>query len=291
MPIDINIGVVVPTHNRVGELLDCLESIYQQEDIKLSVFVINDGSKDNTTVKVKEVYPDVSVIEGDGNLWWSGSNNLGIKAAINQGCNYILLLNDDNILAPNAVKAMLECALTHADTIVGSLVLIKNTNTIGYAGAGIDWLKGGPFLKDYRKEYTNQYQELIDCDFLGGQGVLIESSIFTRFGLFDAKSFPQYHGDADFYIRVRKQGIKIVVTPDSIVWDGINPDGFPRYGFRQGLGKLIEAYTSRRSAVNLVEISHFFYRHCPIWLLPFALTRKLIGFSRGYLRAQSNQSA
>jgi GT2 family glycosyltransferase len=285
----IKVGIIIPTYNRVGELLDCLESVYKQQSINLLVFVINDGSKDDTTTKVKSIYPAVNIIEGDGNLWWSGCNNLGIKAAINQECDYILLLNDDNVLSPNSLNSMIDCASSRPNTIIGSVVLIKNTNRIGYAGAGVNWLKGGPFLKDHQKEYTNQYKNLIDCDFLGGQGVLIESSLFIRFGLFDAESFPQYHGDADFYLRVRRHGIKIVVTPDSVVWDGENPNGFPRYGFRQGFKKLFEAYTSRRSAVNILELSHFFYRHCPLWLLPFALTRKVLGFAKGYLSAKSNQ--
>lgn len=281
-----DIAVVIPTHNRISELLNCLESVYQQENAQLQVFVINDGSQDGTTERVKEAYSQTQIIEGDGNLWWTGATNVGIKAALEQGFKYILLLNDDNILAAGALKTLLNYAQNHPKTIVGSLVVIKGTSIIGYAGAGINWLKGGPFLKDYRHEYKGQYQNMIDTDFLGGQGVLIESSIFTKIGLFDSTCFPHYHGDADFYLRANAAGIKIVVHPQSIVWDSENPSSFPRYGFRKGFKKLVEAYISRRSPVNIVETTRFFWRHCPFWLLPIALPRKLLGFLKGYLHAQ-----
>ncbi|BAY33765.1 family 2 glycosyl transferase [Nostoc carneum NIES-2107] len=281
-----DIAVVIPTHNRVEELLECLESIYQQENVQLQVFIINDGSKDCTTERVRQAYPQTQIIEGDGNLWWTGAINVGIKAALEQGFKYILLLNDDNVLASGAVNNLLNYAQNTEQTIVGSLVLIKGTNIIGYAGAGINWFKGGPFLKDYRNEYKGQYQQMIDADFLGGQGVLIASSIFKKIGMFDSISFPHYHGDADFYLRAKAAGIKIVVHPQSIVWDSENPNSFPRYGFRKGFKKLIEAYISRRSPTNIVETTRFFWRHCPLWLLPVALPRRFLGFLKGYLHAQ-----
>ncbi|MDZ7957616.1 MAG: glycosyltransferase family 2 protein [Aulosira sp. DedQUE10] len=281
-----DIAVVIPTHNRIIELLECLESVYRQKNVKLQVFVINDGSQDGTTESVRKAYPQTQIIEGDGNLWWTGATNVGITAAREQDFKYILLLNDDNILADGALKTLLNYAQNHPDTIVGSLVLIKGTNTIGYAGAGINWFKGGPFLKDYRHEYKGQYQNMIDADFLGGQGVMIASSIFSKIGMFDSTSFPHYHGDADFYLRASAGGIKIVVHPQSIVLDSENPNSFPRYGFRKGFKKLVEAYISRRSPANIVETTRFFWRHCPLWLLPIALPRKFLGFLKGYLHAQ-----
>lgn len=280
------IAVVIPTFNRVGELLDCLRSIEAQRDVTIRAFVVDDGSSDGTAEQVRAAFPRAEVLRGDGHLWWSGATNLGVQAALRQGYRWIMLLNDDNVLDRNAAATLLDYAQRHPGTIVGSLVLVKGSNRIGYAGAGVNWLRGGPYLKDTLHDYRGQYRAPIAADFLGGQGVLIERAIFDRIGLFDARVFPQYYGDADFYLRARRRGVRVVVHPASVVWDGLNESGFPRYGFRRGLRKLINAYTSRRSAVNLKDTTRFFVRHCPPWLLPIALPRKVLGFAKSYVRAQ-----
>ena len=280
------IAAVIPTFNRAVDVIECLTALSVQQSISVQAIVVNDGSSDGTTEKILAQYPQTIVIEGDGNLWWSGCTNVGVQRALDDGFDYVLLLNDDNAMEPGAVMHLLAYAESHPSTLVGSLVLIKGTNLVAYAGCTVRWLKGGPGLKDYRQPYTNQYSHVISADYLGGQGVLINTDVFRKIGLFDAVKFPQYYGDADFYLRARRAGYEVVVEPKSIVWDGINPDGFPRYGFRRGFRKLLNAYTSRRSAVNVVDTTRFYIKHCPKVLIPFGLARRFLGYGRAYLMAQ-----
>jgi len=285
MQATYDVAVVIPTYNRAKDLLGCVDSVYAQTGIRPLVIVINDGSSDNTTTLVQARCPDIVVLEGDGNLWWSGATNLGIEYAILHKIKYVLLLNDDNILGDGSLSTLLGYAEQHPGVIIGSIVLIKDTQMIAYAGGGVDWMRGGTFLMDYRQPYHQQYNDVFNVGFLGGQGVLIPMSVFERVGRFDQKTFPQYYGDADFYLRAQAVGVSVVVHPKSIVFDGENPDGFPRYGFRKGIRKFVEAYTSRRSPVNIVDTTRFFVRHCPLWLVPWALSRKLLGFARGFIRS------
>ncbi|NJO90891.1 MAG: glycosyltransferase family 2 protein [Chloroflexia bacterium] len=104
--MQLNLSILIPVFNGLDFTKKCLadlENVSQtinNELIKLNTIVIDDGSKDGTSEWINKNYPYVHVLKGNGNLWWSGGINAGIRFALeNLDSNYFLLWNND--IKPN----------------------------------------------------------------------------------------------------------------------------------------------------------------------------------------------
>ena len=281
------IAVIIPTFNRVQTLLECLKSVYAQPDFPVKVIVVNDGSKDATSQKVKEIFPQVQIIEGDGNLWWAGAINAGLRHGLATGFDYFVLLNDDNILGPGALRQLVGFAEAHPDTIAGSLVRLKDTNLISDAGVAINWWRAGPYLKDFKQVYSpGKYPAIMPADALAGQGVLISRGNLEKTGLLHDQFFPQYFADTDFYLRARSKGIKVVINTASAVWN--NPPNRPKSprpaNLKEAFSRFVRLYTWPGSPYNLAANFRFWWRYCPTYLLPVAASYRLLSSLRYFIQ-------
>ena len=77
-----NVYIIIPVHNRKEITLKCLDTLKQNGDLdKYYVIVIDDGSTDGTSEAIQSLYPDVIILTGDGNLWWTGAIKKGMEYA------------------------------------------------------------------------------------------------------------------------------------------------------------------------------------------------------------------
>src|SRR6476659_7923642 len=91
------IYIVIPVHNRLDATRKCVQSLRRQNHAGFTIVLIDDGSNDWTSKFVKENYPEVIVLTSDGNLWWTGAINLGIRYAMVRGSaiDAVLVINND----------------------------------------------------------------------------------------------------------------------------------------------------------------------------------------------------
>ena len=99
--------ILIPVHNRKKFTHQCLLSLYKQTNKNFIVIVIDDGSTDGTEKMLTSEFPNVELLKGDGNLWWTKATNLGVKYALSQNAKYILILNDDTELSEDYIEKML----------------------------------------------------------------------------------------------------------------------------------------------------------------------------------------
>ena len=102
--------IVIPVHNRVQLTQGCLLSLRRQTRNDFKVVVIDDGSTDGTSEMVSSSFPESLLLRGDGNLWWTGATNLGVRHALDWGATYLMTLNDDVIATEDFVEKMLSWA-------------------------------------------------------------------------------------------------------------------------------------------------------------------------------------
>jgi GT2 family glycosyltransferase len=132
---------VIPVHNRRPITRQCLLCLHQQTFSNLKIIVVDDGSTDGTSEMIRAEFPEVILLHGDGNLWWTGATNMGVRYAMSQCCkeDYILIINDDVFVHPDYVVTLFNAAENSPGTLVQS-VYADADNVILDGGTHINWI-------------------------------------------------------------------------------------------------------------------------------------------------------
>ncbi|GHT87865.1 acetylglucosaminyltransferase [Bacteroidia bacterium] len=201
------IAVLLTYHNRKDKTLICLVSLYDcllLENQQIDVFLVDDGSTDGTSEAIKEKFPQVNIIQGNGNLFWNRGMHLAWKTATKtKDYDYYLWLNDDTVLCEHAVKELVKCAenTNGENIIVGTTCDSKNENLITYGGR----------IKKNRLIITPNGQ-IQKCDYFNGNIVLIPRFVYQKIGMNDTV-FHHALGDFDYGLRAKQMAVVSVVAP------------------------------------------------------------------------------
>lgn len=262
--IKSKLGIIIPVHNGLSYTSKCLNNIYSAiMDLgtsRIEVIVVNDGSSDNTSEWIKLNYPQTSLLQGDGNLWWSGGINMGVHHAIqNLNCDYILWWNNDILTDNKYFKNILEIIDNQEIDIVGSKIYFADKPSLIWSMGGIfNTVTGDKYMigmNEYDGEKFNIPQFV---DWLPGMGTIIHKKVFNSIGFVDAKNFPQYHGDSDFTFRAKLAGYKLLVFPQLKIWNDKSNSGILH---KNSYRSLINSLHSIKSNYHLGKDIHFYKRH------------------------------
>lgn len=258
-----NLYIIIPVHNRINITKKCLMSLLNQNDENFKIIVVDDGSNDGTSNMISELFPEVIVLKGDGNLWWSGATNMGIRFALNLNADYILCLNDDLVVRENFIKDIKYWSNRYPESLFGSISVNIENEEIIYAGTKFIWKTGKSI--DLQKDEVNkkiENKELITTDNYVGRGLLIPSKVFKEVGLFDEKGFPQSGADQDLTFKIGKKGYKIYINPDAKIYLKPSENGnifLKNFNFKNFFLYL----TSRKSSANIYYQVKLGWRHAP----------------------------
>lgn len=222
----MTVYVVVPVHNRRDYTRACLECLHAQNFYDIKIIVVDDGSTDRTGDMIEAKFPTVTLLRGDGNLWWVGAANLGIRHALQQ-CNsddYILVINDDLVVSEHYISSLVRAADSHPNTIIGSVEttadepdrIWKGGNTVNWKTAKFRILNRGRRLDEFPRGHT------VEVDTLTGRGTLFPSRALRETGLYDEVHFRQC-GDTELPVRARfKFGYRLLVAYDGVVVSNVS---------------------------------------------------------------------
>lgn len=201
----MKIAILLTCFNRRTKTLACLSQIHSQigmEDNNISIYLVDDGSTDGTSVAVKKEFPEVHLIQGDGTLFWNRGMLLAWETSLKED-NYdaVVWLNDDTFLLENAIQKLIEASFYHKDSIiVGSTAWNNDHTKYSYGG----YMQYNVLLEPKEKE--------VPCKFFNGNIVLVPSSVSKLIGLLDPY-FRHAKGDFEYGVRATKKNIKIFVLP------------------------------------------------------------------------------
>ncbi len=212
------VAAVVPVHNGRELTLTLLASLERVTYPALEIIVVDDGSTDGTAEAVADRFPRVRVVTGDGTLWWSGGINAGVGEALSRGAAFILTINNDIVVEPGFLEPLLESAGRTPRSIVTSKIHDQSDRSaVSSFGGTIDWLVGEIRDVTSRRDRCD-FTALRSCDWVNGSSTLIPAVVFREVGLLDEKGCPQYHGDAEFCLRARQHGYRLLADPRSVVY-------------------------------------------------------------------------
>ncbi|MEM3433164.1 MAG: glycosyltransferase family 2 protein [Candidatus Methanomethyliaceae archaeon] len=205
------LAALLTVHNRRATTLACLDALLGQllpAGIRLSVFLVDDGSTDGTAEAVRERFPEVRLLQGSGSLFWNGGMRLAFSKALKEGFDYYLWLNDDTHLYPGALHVLLETSLKLGPEaiVVGS---VQDPHTGAHTYGGVVRSNRYRPLR-FSLVAPGEAPRLVDT--MNGNCVLIPRQVAEKVGNLDP-NFTHSMGDFDYGLRARRLGFGVWVAP------------------------------------------------------------------------------
>jgi GT2 family glycosyltransferase len=209
--------IIIPVHNRKVITLTCLNTLQCNGDMgRYRILVIDDGSTDGTAEAISRFYPDVTVLPGDGNLWWTGSIAKGMKYAVKNGADYFIWLNDDTLPLANALpKLVHHCS---SDTKRIATAQCYTTDQL------IKPTYGGQLKHQWSIQlFSTPQGRQISCDCMSGNLVCLPRNVIDEIGYPPAERLPHCRADIVYTLMAKRAGYDLQVIGDAIAISPLNP--------------------------------------------------------------------
>ena len=219
---------VVLTYNNIQDTIECIYSLNRQTLLPSKILLVDNASTDGTPEVIRQLFPQVQIIESDVNRGVPAGYNLGIKEALLNKPDFLLIMNNDTILETSALESMVRCAVdNHKATIILPQIrfysaLHKQTisrNDIWTDGSYYRKFPPAIVLKDNRSRSDHNLTHRVE--FAPACVLLISPIVFNRIGFFDEDFFFLFE-DWDFSKRVDDSGLEIWTDPNAIVWHKVS---------------------------------------------------------------------
>ena len=217
------VGVVVLNWRRAKDTIECVRSLQAMSYPRFDIVIVDNASADGSTGMLRAAFPGITVIENSENLGYAGGNNVGIRYALERGADYVLLLNNDTVVAPNLLRDLVVAAESDRRIgIVGPEICdYHDPTTIWFTGAMIDWWTGASPHIGLGERDHGQYHQRVEVDRLTGCAMMVRRDVFERVGVFDPEYF-LYYEDVDFCVRAAKAGYKSYCVQTAKVWHKVS---------------------------------------------------------------------
>ena len=227
------IFIIILNWNGKKNTLQCLESIkhLQTWDLELKTIVVDNGSEEELRIENSELRM-IKLIRNKENLGFAGGNNVGIKYALENGADYILILNNDTLVDSSLVEELLEVAAQgeHIGIVAPKIYFVKGyefhkdrykeperEKVFWYAGGIMDWANVIGKHRGVDEVDWGQYDTVEETDFASGCCMFIRREVIEKIGMFDEKYF-LYYEDSDLCEKTKRAGFKIMYAPKAFLW-------------------------------------------------------------------------
>jgi hypothetical protein len=280
---DLNIVVVVLNWNGGDETLQCLRSLRKVRGLVPTRLLADNGSVDGSVERAKSEDPDLIVVEHGSNLGYAGGNNIAVDHAFKElGADWVCLVNSDVLVAADTFDMLLDGARaaeaegTGPVGAVGPCMLYRDRPEVVWANGGSVGLHiNVTQLIDHNRRNKGGVPH--DVDYLPGACLMVTRAAWEATGPLD-ESFFCYLEDADWCVRLRETGQRVVVVPEALAWHGVS--------ISTGGG-----YSTGRKYMTAVNSVHFLKKHGSFggWaaLLFFDLLLWPVAFVRGLLTGRA----
>lgn len=210
--------IVILTFNGWPDVYDCLNSLRAVTYPNFEILIVDNGSLNPPIDKVKTSYPHVTIVRNISNLGYAAGNNVGLRYALERKTAYVMLLNDDTLVAPDSLSLLVESAESHPRAaFVGPMVFhFDEPGTIQSAGGMLTW-NWHSFHRGRNETDVGQYVEIEEVKWITGCAILARMSVIERIGLLDP-DFYSYDEEVDWCLRASEAGFQVLFVPLAKIW-------------------------------------------------------------------------
>ena len=220
------LAVIVLSWNGAALTRDTLRSLAtcrMPQAWRLRVLVVDNASSDGSPQLVRDEFPGVELLALAENRRFAGGNNAGLERALAAGADAIMLLNNDVVADPGMIEKLL-AALAEDPSAGAAAPLIyfaPPTDRIWYAGGRCrPWLAHSSH-RAIRERDHGQFRSIEETGYLTGCCLLATTEAWRKVGLLDERYFI-YAEDADWCLRARAAGYKLLFVPTARLWHRVS---------------------------------------------------------------------
>jgi GT2 family glycosyltransferase len=221
--------IIIISHNGRKVVSRLLDSVYGSTYTSHRVILVDNNSKDGTTEIVKKRFPECNVINNRVNFGYGPACNIGIKKAIDDCAEFLLILNQDTTIHEDMISNLVKSAEERPSAgVIGPKTYflgpsINESRRILYSGA---WRRVLPLVQNVGamgRRDQGRYDRCAKVDYVWGHGMFMRTSALKEVGFFDPDLF-MYYEDLDLCLRMQRAGYEIWYEPAAVMWHDI-PDG------------------------------------------------------------------
>jgi len=209
---DPSVWCVIVNWNGWRDTLDCLASLREQDYSNLQIIVVENGSTDDSAERIRSAFPEVRLIETGKNLGFPKGCNVGLRAALADGAEFLWLLNNDTVCPPDTLRKLVRRAMASPEAgLVGTVLLYAHDRTKVQAWGGgriRPWIAFTTHFHAPTEFGWNCYTTFAS--------VLARREMLEEVGLL-YEGFFMYCDDSDLCLRMQKTRWKIVMAEDTAV--------------------------------------------------------------------------
>ncbi|MFP6600566.1 MAG: glycosyltransferase family 2 protein [Deltaproteobacteria bacterium] len=201
------VTAVVLNWNGLDDTLRCISSLEALTYEDLSILVVDNGSELSPRERLEREHSQVRVVENVRNLGYSGGNNIGIARAVDDGAEFVWVLNNDTVVERASLGELVAAAERHprAAAVGGKVLHVDPADRIWVTWGRVTWLQSlialvGEGRKDHRR-----YDVERAVPWIPGCSLLLRSAAVVELGGFD-ENFFAYHEDVEWAERARRRG-------------------------------------------------------------------------------------
>jgi len=256
---------LVINDNRCDDTLACLTSLEKGTYDKCTTIVLDNGSTDGCLETIRSTFPAVQIIELVRNDGYAGNNNIGIEAALAQGADWVFVLNEDTILAPDCLTRLIDAGESDPHIgIVGPMVYHYDEPDVIQSAGGMLGPRWQSIHLAKNEVDRDQFTAPHEVDWISGCAILVRRALVEQVGMLDERFFC-YWEDTEWCLRAAKGGWRIVHVPAAKLWHkGVQRDYHPR--------PFVTYYLTRNRFLTLAK------HHAPTkaWALAWAETLRTL---------------
>jgi len=220
---------VILNTNRRDDTLECIASLNDNSYERNTILVLDNQSSDGSVEAIHARFPQVKIIDLETNRGYAGNNNVGIAYALDQGADWIFVLNEDTVLAPDSLEMLVKAGESDPEIgIVGPMVYHYHTPDVIQSAGGVlgpywDSIHLGRDQKD-----RGQYSEIHEVEWISGCAILLRREAILQAGSIDERFF-YFWEETEWCIRIRRANWKIINVPQAKLWHkGVTVDHKPK---------------------------------------------------------------
>ena len=282
------VSIITINWNGKEDTAECLESVKRLDYPNYEIIVVDNASTDGSVEFLRERFPEITYIENEENVGWTGGCNAGIEYAMKGGVEYVFILNNDIVVDKDCLKELVKVA--ESDPKIGfvgpRIRSYEEPEKIISQGVSLNYKT----LRVKKGEVRDmgQFKGVKDVNWVDDTVLLVKKSVIEKVGMHDPVYF-MYAEDTDWSYRVTNAGFRILYTPLASVWHKHHASS------GGGYNSFVAYYQARNylvfmrkhfSKCHLIFVAPFYFRFIFAhsaralyegeWGVPFAMIRGIL---------------